>query len=129
MLEVQANMGKVVQSLAQIVQASWVNTDQKQVIEAFLQKKQQDDDDELSLKPVLVQQPQASVSAYDSHSGGILDTLADLQEKAEAAQSEARKEEMRAAHAFDMLTSSLEAELKAQKKQLEGAKKNIASNQ
>ena len=36
---------------------------------------------------------------------------------------------MRAAHAFDMLTSSLEAELKAQKKQLEGAKKNIASNQ
>lgn len=128
LLEVQTNLGKVAQSLAQIVQASWVNTDQKQVIQAFLQKSD-DDDDDLSFKPALVQQPQASVSAYESHSSGIVDTLADLQEKAEAAQSESRREEMRAGHAHNMLTSSLEAELKAQRKQLEDAKKIIASNQ
>jgi len=129
LLEVQANLGKVAQNLAQIVQASWVNTDQKQQIEAFLQQEQQKDDDDLSFKPALVQQPQASVSAYESHSSGILDTLADLQEKAEAAQSEARREEMKAGHAHEMLVGSLEAELKAQKKQLEDAKKIIASNQ
>jgi chromosome segregation ATPase len=128
LLEVQANLGKVAQNLAQIVQASWVNTNQKSQIEAFLQKP--DDDDDLSLSPAaLVQQPQASVSAYNSHSSGILDTLADLQEKAEAAQSEARREEMKAGHAHKMLVGSLEAELKAQTKQLEDAKKIIASNQ
>merc|ERR1719440_2401191 len=94
------------------------------MIEEFLQK---DDDDDLSLS--LVQQPQASTSAYESHSGGLLGTLSDLQEKAEAAQSEARREEVEAAHAYRLLKQSLTAELKAQQKQLDDAKKHISSNQ
>lgn len=124
--EVKANLGKVTMSLTQIVQASWVNTDQKEVIESFLQKSKGDDD--LSF----AQQPQASVSSYESHGGGqggLLETLADLQAKAEAAQAESRREETQARHAYDLLAASLKAELKAQTKQLEDAKKSIATHQ
>merc|ERR1719298_337126 len=96
------------QSLMQIVRASWGNTEQKSIIESFLQK---GDDDDLSL--ALVQQPQASTSKYESHGDGLISTLTDLQEKAEAAQSEARREEMEAAHAYELLKQSLTAELKA----------------
>lgn len=122
LVEVKANLEKVTASLTQIVEASWVNTNQKQEIEAFLQK--DDDADEFSL----AQQPQASQSAYDSHSSGILETLADLQGKAEQAQQEARKEEMSKQHSYDMLAQSIDGELKAQQKQLEDAKKNMAVN-
>merc|ERR1719258_561451 len=94
------------------------------MIESFLRG---DDDEDLSLS--LAQQPQATTSAYESHGGGLISTLTDLQEKAEAAQSEARKEEMEAAHAYQLLRQSLTAELKAQQKQLDDAKKHIASNQ
>merc|ERR1719258_17366 len=94
------------------------------MIESFLRG---DDDEDLSLS--LAQQPQATTSAYESHGGGLISTLTDLQEKAEAAQSEARREEMEAAHAFQLLKQSLMAELKAQQKQLDDAKKHIASNQ
>jgi hypothetical protein len=125
LVEVKANLRKMTQSLMQIVRASWVNTEQKSIIEDFLQKG--DDDEDLSLS--LVQQPQASTSNYESHGGGLISTLTDLQEKAEAAQSEARREEMEAAHAFQLLNQSLAAELKAQQKQLDDAKKYIASNQ
>jgi hypothetical protein len=124
LIEVKANLRKMTQSLMQIVRASWVNTEQKSIIEDFLQKG--DDNDDLSLS--LVQQPQASTSNYESHGSGLISTLTDLQEKAEAAQSEARREEMEAAHAYQLLTQSLTAELKAQQKQLEDAKKRIASN-
>jgi len=125
LLQVQQSLGEVAASLTQIVQAAWVNTDQKEIIQGFLQKDTHDDDWSLAL----TQQPQASTSAYDSHGGGILETLADLQEKAEAAQSEARKEETKAQHAFKMLASSLEAELKAQTKQMDDAKKSSAAHQ
>jgi len=125
LVEVKANLRKMTQSLMQIVRASWVNTEQKSIIESFLQKG--DDDDDLSL--ALVQQPQASTSKYESHGDGLISTLTDLQEKAEAAQSEARREEMEAAHAYELLKQSLTAELKAQQKQLDDAKKHISSNQ
>merc|ERR1719258_273030 len=94
------------------------------MIESFLRG---DDDEDLSLS--LAQQPQATTSNYESHGGGLIATLTDLQEKAEAAQSEARREEMEAAHAYQLLKQSLTAELKAQQKQLDDAKKHIASNQ
>jgi hypothetical protein len=125
LVEVKANLRKMTQSLMQIVRASWVNTEQKSIIEDFLQKG--DDDEDFSLS--LVQQPQATTSAYESHGSGLISTLTDLQEKAEAAQSEARKEEMEAAHAYQLLKQSLTAELKAQQKQLDDAKKHISSNQ
>ena len=49
---------------------------------------------------------------YSGHSDGIVDTLSDMEEKAESSLSSTRKDEMEAAHAFAMLKQSLEGELK-----------------
>merc|ERR1719214_416427 len=51
--------------------------------------------------------------AYKSHSGGIVDVLEDMKEKAEGELSEARKAEMNAKHNYDMLKQSLVDEIAA----------------
>merc|ERR1719388_280200 len=66
-------------------------------------------------------QPQGTTVAYESQSSGILDTLADMQGKAEESLSSTRKDEMEAAHAFALLKQGLEDEIKVAKKQLSQA--------
>jgi len=96
--------------LQKVVEASWVNEHQKSVLQSLLQA--QDGDEDLEL------QPQATSAQYSSQSGGILDTIADMQGKAEESLSNTRKEEMNAAHSFSMLKQGLEDEIAAMKKQL-----------
>jgi len=91
-------------ALSKVIEASWVDSHQRQQVQALLQS--QDTDEDLSLAP------QATTSAFESQGGGILDTLKDMQEKAEASLSDARKDEMSASHAFEMLKQSLDTELK-----------------
>merc|ERR1719301_71175 len=83
----------------------------------------EDSDSDLSL------QPQATVVAYEGHGGGILDTLGELQEKAETALSKARKGEMEQEHAFQMIKMSLEMELKTMKKRLDECQAGKASSE
>jgi len=104
---------KLTAGLQAIVQASWVNTAQKSVVQSLLQT--QDGDEDLDL------QPQASVAAFTSQGGGILDTLKDMQEKAESSLSSARKTEMEQQHAYAMLKQSLETELATMKKRMSEA--------
>merc|ERR1719443_1629524 len=66
-------------------------------------------------------QPQGKVVAFESSSGGILDTIADMQEKAEASLSSTRKDEMEAAHAYAMVKQGLEDEISVAKKMLSEA--------
>ena len=80
-------------SLQKIVEASWVNAHQKEVLQSLLQTGAEDSDEDLDL------QPQGKVEAYASQSSGILDTLADMQEKAEESLSSTRKDEMESTHA------------------------------
>merc|ERR550537_1169129 len=100
-------------SLSKIVEASWVNEHDRKVVQSLLQTG--DGDEDLSF------QPQASTSSYDSQSGGIVDTLEDMREKAEESLSSTRKDEMEAAHAFALLKQSLEDEISVSKKQLSQA--------
>jgi len=107
------DLNKLATGLQAIVQASWVNTAQKSVVQSLLQT--QDGDEDLDL------QPQASVAAFTSQGGGILDTLKDMQEKAESSLSSARKTEMEQQHAYAMLKQSLETELATMKKRMSEA--------
>jgi hypothetical protein len=68
-----------------------------------------------------VNAPEAA--AYESHSSGILDTLADMQDKAEGLLSEARKTEVNSRHAFELLAQSINDELKVQNDSLSRTKK------
>merc|ERR1719253_1289133 len=93
-------------ALSKVIEATWVTSAQKEKVQALLQSQSGAEDEDLALAP------QATTAAFESQGGGILDTLKDMQEKAEASLSSARKEEMSASHAYEMLKSSLETELK-----------------
>merc|ERR1719172_34414 len=69
----------------------------------------------------LERQPQGKTVAYESSSGGILDTIADMQSKAEESLSGTRKDEMEAAHAYALVKQGLEDEIKVANKQLSEA--------
>ena len=101
--------------LKKVVEATWVNAHQKAVLQSLLQTKSEDSDEDLEF------QPQGKTVAYESSSGGILDTIADMQSKAEESLSSTRKDEMEAAHAYAMVKQSLEDEIAVAKKQLSGA--------
>jgi len=100
-------------SLSKIIEASWVNEHDRKVVRSLLQTG--DSDEDLSF------QPQATTTSYSSQSGGIVDTLEDMREKAEESLSSTRKDEMEAAHAFALLKQSLEDEISVSKKQLSQA--------
>merc|ERR1719353_2511978 len=107
--------GRVVKDIAmletglrKVVEASWVSAHQKQVVQSLLQSQSASADEDLSL------QPQATAAAYASQSSGILDTIADMQEKAEESLSSARKDEMESQHAYAMLKQGLEDEMESQ---------------
>jgi len=101
--------------LAEIVKASWVSTTQRSVLQSFLQSTDSTDDEDLSL------QPQATTAAYESKGGSILDTLADMKEKAEASLSETRKTEMTNNHNFQLLEQSLTDDLAVMNKRKSAA--------
>merc|ERR550534_637308 len=94
--------------------ASMFSIHDKRQLQAFLQQNDEG-----------VNQPQAA--AYESHSSGILDTLADMQEKAEGMLAEARKTEMNAQHAYELLAQSLNDEVSVQNEDMSNAKKQLGA--
>jgi len=98
---------------SKMIEANWVNKKDKAVVQSLLQST--DGDEDLSLTP------QAKTSSYEGHGGGILDTLADMKEKAEATLSDARTAEMKAQHAYEMLKQSLETEISTMQKRMSAA--------
>merc|ERR1719487_1470732 len=101
--------------LQKVVEASWVTTHQKEVLQSLLQSNSEDSDEDLEF------QPQGKTVAFESSSGGILDTIADMQSKAEESLSSTRKDEMEAAHAYALVKQGLEDEIAVAKKQLSEA--------
>jgi len=108
-------MDKMTMSLGKIIEANWVNKKDKAAVQALLQSKSADTDEDLSL------QPQAAVSGYQSQGSGILDTISDMKEKAESTLSDARTAEMKAAHEYEMLKQSLEMQMSTMKKRMSEA--------
>merc|ERR1719408_493958 len=92
-------------ALSSIIGAVSIDTESHRKLKSFLQQGSEDTDD-LSLH---LAQPQAKMVAYESKSGGIIQTVKDMQAKAEAELSELRKKEMASVHEFKMLESGLTA--------------------
>jgi len=98
----------VAAALSKIVDAAWVTEGSKKKLSEFLQANNaQKEDDDLDLN-----QPQAKVVAYESHSGGIIETVEDMKSKAEEALSDARRSETKAQHSFQMIEQSLQSAIK-----------------
>merc|ERR1719324_50311 len=108
-------MKKMTMSLSKIIEANWVNKKDKAAVQSLLQSTSEDGDEDLSL------QPQAKSSSYQSRGSGIIDTISDMKEKAEATLSDARKAEMEANHEYEMLKQNLEMQISTMKKRMSEA--------
>jgi chromosome segregation ATPase len=105
-----SSMESLLQSLSVVVDAAgFTGTDQKRLL-ALAQQAQQTDDDDVGA-------PAATV--YKSHTGGILDLLEDLKDKAETELAEARKTESSAKHNFKMMKQSLDDQMAADTKDMD----------
>merc|ERR1719247_699128 len=114
-------MSQVTSALQTVLDASSVNSHDKAKVQALLQSSS---DDWLS-------QPAGApdAAAYESHSGGILETLEDMLDKAQAQQAEAQKAEMNAKHNFEMLAQKLNDAIKHEGQELDDAKKDKSESE
>merc|ERR1719408_293832 len=90
-----------VKVLSKIIDSGHIRIGTRRQIEGLLQTGTTDD---LSFKH---SQPQASQVAYESKSGGIVEKIEEMKEKAEETLSETRSTEMKAVQDFEMLEQSL----------------------
>lgn len=115
---------KLAEALRPLVNAAWVDKGSLQVLKGFIQDKDQDgsnadssDDLQLHMKA-----PEAAEA-----SGGIMQVLEDMKEKAQETLSNARMEEMKANHNYQMMTASLKSALDLAKKKTSDCQATKAS--
>jgi len=111
------SMSKITDALQTLVSAQSVTSLDKSKVQALLQSADKDED--------WLGQPAGApaAAAYESQSGGILDVLEDMLEKAEAQQADGQKAEMVAKHNFEMLAQKLQDSIKHQNDEMDRAKK------
>jgi len=100
----------ILQSLSLVAEAAAFSVDDRQRLLALAQTDQGDEE----FAP--------AAAAYKSQSGGIIDVLEDMKEKAESQLAELRKGEESAKHNYEMLKQSLEAQIAADKKDMKEEK-------
>merc|ERR1719335_44900 len=107
----------VVEALAIILQGTSISSADASKLTALLQNSEDDED---------AGAPAAAV--YKGKSGGIIETMQDLHDKAEAQLEKARSEETKSVQAFQMLAQSLKDEIKYATKDMDKAKKDLAKS-
>jgi len=113
------NANNLAKTLQMLVDASTLSSADAKGIAALVQTQQGSDDGETGA-------PDPAV--YKGQSGGIIDTLGDLLEKAESQLAELRSKETAALQEFEMLKQSLEDKIKYETKELAEAKTGIAAS-
>merc|ERR1719182_369012 len=111
----------ITQTLAIMVEAASLSSADASKLSSFLQNAQESEDGSDSLGA-----PAAAV--YKGQSGGIIETMQDLYEKAEAQLEEARGTEKKALQAYQMLAQSLKDEIKYAQADLDKAKKALGAS-
>jgi len=114
------NAGSIAQALSMMVQASVLSSADAGRLTALVQSSQASENSDSDMGA-----PASAV--YKGQSGGIIETLEDLLEKAEAQLSDAGKKETTNLHNFEMLKQSLEDEIKFATKDMNEANKGIAA--
>jgi len=121
--EAKEQLKAVRMAMNSVLAAIAIDTDSTRKLRSFIQSSNSDsDENDLTLK-----QPQAKQVAYESKSGGIIETVKEMQAKAESELSALRKKEMADAHEFKMLEQSLTGEIDHSNGKLSDAKKAKAA--
>jgi hypothetical protein len=109
----------VAQALSTMVEASMLSSADSERLTALVQSSQESDEDEAGA-------PAAAV--YEGHSGGILDVLGGLLEKAQTRLDDSRKAESTSVNNFNMLKQSLEDNIKFSNAETDAANKGLAKS-
>jgi len=112
------SMKKVTDALTAVMDAAMVNAADKAKVQALLQAQTEAGDEDLELQPAGAPDP----AAYKSHSGGIVETLEDMLEKAKAELADAQKAEMNSKFDYEQLKQKLEDAMKFGTKELDETK-------
>jgi len=115
-----SNVKMLAQALGSVLDAAAFAGADKNKVLALVQAQSDDDDSEFGA-------PAAAV--YESKSGGIVDVLADMKDKAESELDELRKAEGNAKHNFNMLKQSLEDQMAADTTDLDQEKAAKATSE
>jgi hypothetical protein len=114
------NTDNIAMALGAMIKASMLDSSDASRLTALIQNKQESDEDDTGAP---------DPAAYKGQSDGIIGTLEDLLEKAEAQLEAAQKTEATNANNFAMLKQSLEDEIKYADKELADAKKGLATSE
>lgn len=117
-----SSFNKLVTAMGAVTDAAAFSASDKTKLIALVQSQSSDDDDD-------EEQGAPAPNSYESHSGGIVDVLTGMKEKAEGELQELRKAETNAAQNFNMLKASLEGQLGADTKDMEEEKSTKAANE
>jgi len=132
--ENRRKLQQVLSAISSIVESGSLDAQTQDKLQSFLQAAQkansthsesddsEEDDEENALLQTLKRQPaQGTVKAFESQGGGIIQTMEDMEEKAEDTLSELRKREVEQQHAFDLVKNALESEISHTKDKLTAA--------
>jgi len=112
-----SSINKLAQALGTIVDAAGMTGSDKTKLTALLQSQNEDDDDDTGAP---------AAASYKSSSGGIVDVLNGMKDKAQGELDDLRKAEADAQANFNMLKGSLEGKIGADSKDLDEEKSAIA---
>jgi len=110
-----SNLSNLLLSLGAITDAAGLDGSSKQKLLALVQARDEDGD---------LGAPTAS--NYNSHSGGIIEVLEDMKDKAEGQLADLRKTETKQKNSYNLLKQSLDDEIRATNKELNDVKANKA---
>merc|ERR1719291_801674 len=114
------NADNMAQVLDTLVKGASISSEDASRLTALVQSSQQDGDEDVGA-------PAATV--YQGQSGGIIQTLTDLLEKAQGQLADARNKETTNVHNFELMQQGLKDEIKFGQKEISEAKKSLAGSQ
>ena len=117
-----SSFAKLTQAIGAVTEAAAFTASDKSKLMALVQSASSDEDDD-------DEEGAPAPNSYESHSGGIVDVLNGMKEKAEGELKELRKAESNAAQNFNMLKGSLEGQIGADSKDLDEEKSTKAANE
>jgi len=100
--------------------ASFIGDDDKEKLMSLIQSREDADD--------AADDSQPATAAYEGHSGGIVEVMEDMRDKAEAQLRKERSEEAKAVHNFEMTETALRASIADGNTDLETEKTNLAQS-
>merc|ERR1719420_1689296 len=117
------NVNTAIKALGKIIDSTRISFSARKSLKSLLQTGNLGSEDEYES----LRQPQAKEVVYESKSGGIIEKIEEMKEKAEETLTNARNEEMKSAQDFAMLEQSLTDGIKVAEDKIGVAKTSIGA--